>query len=473
VRPATQLRAVAAVGLALLVLTLWPPPEPAPEPPPAPPPRPAPTPRIEITRPPPELIHEPPARSDGLDRVAPCGDTVTPLAPYPTLYAYVRDRRAALGDALRTDGEAEIGARFRSALGAPRPSADESPSDEVGGGRFAALTALAEGAWHSHRDESAIAYATAAVAVRPDDPLGYVLVSLAARDLEDDALAEAALVQAFRHAPTERVIAFNTLFELHHTSDLMGTIAAADAMVNIAPEPEWIETRARLAATAHVFADGVRRSRDGTTVIGTAELDVEAADRLLDLAVAALGRAQSRLGHAPRDELVFYVYPDAATAEATTCRAPEDTILVRADLEDTALADRLNALAMRRAMLLVPWWIRDAILERFDTGEDAVAYTRVAATGHWIEPADISAARRRDPEGREARLARAEARAIVEWIVSLRGEDAVHELATGSVGMMRDPAAALSEIAGVPLDEPTLLAFMASRASRDAGRGLE
>lgn len=426
-----------------------------------------------LAAPAPRPIEQPPSRADGLDRVDPCGPIADEgRAQYRLLGAYVTRRENELGAVLRTRAGDAIGARVRTALGsAGSGSSDAGLGSDSADVRLATAAALASGALRADEQQLALEYARDAIAIAPDDPIGFVLASLAA-SRSNAALSAAALSRAFALAPHEPDIAMNVLFRLGPTSDVMGALAAADALLDVAPIEEWARSRARIAARAHVFAGGVRRSRGPFTVLGPAAMPEASTEHLLDVASSVLPRVLEVTGCGPRHEIVLSVYPDAETMRTCTCPRSEGDglVMLLAQLGDAENDARVGDAALRRAvrgsMWLAPNLVMDGALQLAggpETDADRAAYRALVHRGHWLDPAAFSAGLRSHADAADARLAHAQSRAILEWLIAQRGMPGVHEAGQGSVEALRDPIGHVARIARTPLDEATLLAFVVER----------
>lgn len=415
-----------------------------------------------------QLIRDAPPRSDGLDRADPCPSAA---ARPPDIWGYVDTRTEALDASLRAGVERRVRERLERALdpgAAPAPELEPEPASASADHALATAVALAEGALVSGQPLAALAFAEQAIDAAPDDALGHVLASLASRELDDPEGERAHLLRALALAPGEPNVALHVAWTLDRTSDLMGTLAATDRYLDAQPDDlERTAYRAGLAIAAHAFADGVRRSRARVTVVGGPALASADADRVLDEASAALSHAVTRFGRAFAGELVVFVFPDAETLRLARCDALVFAQSVSIDAAALAAGGAMDALraavadavVVRVTMEQTPGWVRAGVR----------AYVRGPET-----PDERRASRalaRRDPlvafDGSTAiqagTLDAALARVMIEWLVAQRGDAAFADLFR-SAKTPAPPLDVLSAAAGVPLDEPTLRAFLVARA---------
>lgn len=437
---------------------------------------PVPRPPFVIDVPPTQPIREATPRADGLGSVDPCvrvDDERT--FTYRMLRAYTTRREHELSEVLRAHARTAIGARFREVIGSEAPPArDAGVGADPPDAQLATLVALSLGAMRADDDPLALDYAQDVTRVAPRDAIGFVLAAEAAY-FTDRALSDAACARAFALAPHEPEIALAVLMRRDGSSDVMGAIDAVDALLDVEPTDELERWRARLAARAHAFAGGLRRSRGPFTVLAHAGTSDATSEHLLDVASSVLSSALEVTGEPPRGEIVLYVYPDAETRRPCTCpREPEPLELVRADLDDPALDARIRDEALSRAVhastLLTPHVLVRGLVEIArgpESEADRDAYRSLVRGGHWLDDAALRHGLRRDADAHEARLARAQVRGLLEWLIAERGMPAVHELCRGSVAAMRDPVAAVSHVAGTPVEESTFLAFLAARAAME------
>ena len=482
--------ALAGVGVVGLLAWTWRGPARAPEPgapaellPSPAPPAPAAAPTSPPTAPPPVV-------GAGAPPGCPEDDVDPPGFVRPSVWESLRVRTSELRDRvpqLSREASPELGEGLRALALDPR--ADTQPilsaSDRDRDGFDVAVAALLHAGMRAlAEDDLDTARRLVEVAEReaPADPLPFALSSLVEERAGALGPARAAIGRAHQLDPDEAAIALADARAASAAWELDEARAAVRTYLAAVPEDARTATWAdRLDARAQMSASLARRSHDGITVLWPRErIDTQRVDRLQDVLTGALDEVARLIGRPRLSELAVVIYGDRESMRRATC-APSwsggifDGVLhLDADAMgrpgsgwERAVRHEGTHAALSVLRGPIPHWLNEGLAQRMEgpVAPGALAsWTRMRERRFFIPLASLEGELVGIDDPDDAQLAYHQSLAMVEWLISARGE---RGLARAADAIDAQHGEGLLEALVPDASGEALLAFLQTRLDAD------
>lgn len=310
----------------------------------------------------------------------------------------------------------------------------------------------------------------------PGDPYLQVARAEAAARLDRPEVELDALRQARRGLPKSPAVGIALALALRDTPELNEAVAGLDTYLAVDRPTVLSRLRARMTVQMDIQRDYVSRTSEGVTLLSPPSLPDARAEAILGAIVEALDTASRRFGIPRRSTLLAVAYPGRSEILAVTCVQRWAGAVYDGTLRLVATPDQpMAALSMQlrheathaalgKAGGEAPYWFEEGTAQFF-AGEPVQRdlWQAMVRNRTWVPFESLDETFQIFDKGRDADLAYAESRALVEFMASRGGDRAIAD-AVQAFRQGAKTAQVLAHANGeVKVTGEDLLAFLAER----------